>query len=44
MNSSSPYSLLKSLQSGEQVITELGLVSKPIDAASLVDASLVKSL
>ncbi|MEP0911991.1 ABC transporter substrate-binding protein [Leptolyngbya sp. GB1-A1] len=44
MNLSSPYSLVKSLQSGEQIITQLGLISKPIDAASLVDDSLVKSL
>jgi NitT/TauT family transport system substrate-binding protein len=44
MNSSSPYSLVKSLQSGEQIIVELGLVDKPVDAASLVDDSVVKSL
>lgn len=44
MNLSSPYSLVKSLQSGEQVITDLGLISKPVDPAALVDDSLVKSL
>ncbi|WP_088890626.1 ABC transporter substrate-binding protein [Leptolyngbya ohadii] len=44
MNLDSPYSLVRSLQSGEQIITSLGLTSKPIDAAQLVDDSLVKSL
>lgn len=44
MNLDSPYSLVRSLQSGEQIIADLGLISKPVEAATLVDDSLVKSL
>jgi NitT/TauT family transport system substrate-binding protein len=43
-DANSPLNLKKSLESASQTIYQLGVISKPIDATTLIDDSLIKAL